>query len=109
MVESAAGLSRIVARYREELARMGIRVTSVLVFGSYARGAAREDSDTDLIVVSDDFTRLNGRERLEVLGVAAAKLGEPIQAYGVTRDEVEERALSPFWSGIVEHEAVPMS
>jgi uncharacterized protein len=34
----------------------GIRITSAFVFGSYALGKARDDSDIDLAIVSPDFT-----------------------------------------------------
>jgi len=49
---------------------------------------------------------LGERERLELLGTAAARLLEPIQAYGLTREEIEQHSLTPFWSDILEHEAV---
>jgi hypothetical protein len=41
----------------------------------------------DFIVVSDSFSGMNVRERLEVLGVAAARILEPIQALGYTQEE----------------------
>jgi predicted nucleotidyltransferase len=53
---------------------MGIRVERALLFGSYARGAEREGSDIDVLIVSSDFSVLNARERLEYLGTAAARL-----------------------------------
>ncbi len=108
MVASASDVVRIVGRYRDELDSSGIRVTAVFVYGSHARGTQREDSDIDLIVVSPDFAKLNVRERLELLGVAAAKVLEPIQAYGFTPQEIEPRALDPLWDDILTHEAVPL-
>src|SRR3990172_6254601 len=38
------------------------------------------------------------RERLELLGTASARILEPIQAYGVTPEQIEQRTLAPFWS-----------
>ena len=80
----------------------------MFLYGSYARDAHCEGSDIDLIVVSSDFARLNLRQRLELLGTAAARILEPIQAYGLTPQEIEQHALTPFWSNVLEHEAVPV-
>ena len=101
-------LSEITDRYREELDRLGIHVTALYVYGSHARNANKEGSDIDLIVVSPDFARLNSRERLEILGTAAARLLEPIQAYGVTPEEITRHMLTRFWTDILEHEAIPV-
>ena len=62
----------------------------------YARGKPRQDSDIDLIVISDDFKNLNLRERLEVLGLAAGKVFEPIEALGYTRKEIELEERESF-------------
>ncbi|MDO8490479.1 MAG: nucleotidyltransferase domain-containing protein [Dehalococcoidia bacterium] len=109
MAESAPHLSKIVVRYRQELARLGIRISAVYVYGSYARGTQTDDSDIDLIVVSPDFAGLNMLERLELLGVAAARILEPVQAYGLTPDEIKQHTLSSFLAGILEREAVPVA
>ena len=108
MVKNTPKLNQIVERYREELARLGIHVTAMFLYGSYARNAHHEGSDIDFIVVSPDFARLNRRERLELLGTAAARILEPIQAYGLTPQEIEQHTLAPFWSDVLEHEAVPV-
>ena len=44
------------------------RVRKVLLFGSFARGEATQDSDVDVLVVLD---RLDGRERARALDLAA--------------------------------------
>ena len=98
MAKDTSQLNRRVTLYREELARLGIQVAAIFLYGSYARDARSEGSDIDLIVVSPDFAGFNLRERLELLGTAAARVLEPLQAYGLT----------PFWSDILEHEAVPI-
>jgi predicted nucleotidyltransferase len=69
---------------------MGIRAEGVILFGSHARGEAREGSDIDMLIVSPDFEELNTRERLELLGVAAARLWQPIEAMACTPDELAE-------------------
>jgi len=79
----------IIKRYMNELSKLGVEVQRVILYGSYAKGSFRKDSDIDLVVVSDDFKGKNLRERLEILGIAAVRLMEPIEAYGVTPDEIE--------------------
>ena len=66
----------------------GINVKKIILYGSYATGTQREDSDIDLIVISDDFSKYNFRERLELLGLAAGKVFEPIEAMGYTSKEM---------------------
>lgn len=58
------------------------------LFGSWARGAARAGSDIDLLVVSRDFHGKSLRRRLELLGMAAARALVPVQALGITPDEM---------------------
>ena len=106
MVKNQSQIKRIVSRYRKELIQSGIRVTATYIFGSYAHGLAHEGSDIDLIIVSPDFNEMNLRERLELLGLAAIRILEPIQAFGLTPEEVEKRKLNPFWLNILENEAV---
>ena len=80
MSQKRQKIEKIIDRYRQELKNLGIKVEKVILYGSYAKGNPREDSDIDLIVVSGDFMKLNLRERLEVLGLAAGKVFEPIEA-----------------------------
>lgn len=97
MAEKATNLERIIRSYRRELVKMGIHPERVVVYGSHARGTAHEGSDIDLFVVSPDWEKYNLRERLEILGVAAVRILEPIQAQGVTPREIETRQVPMFW------------
>jgi predicted nucleotidyltransferase len=106
MVEGRSQINAIITRYREELARTGVKVGAVYLYGSYAHGLAHEDSDIDLIIVSIDFEGMNIRERLELLGLTSARILEPIQAYGLTPEEIEKHQLNSFWSNILENEAM---
>ncbi|MCL4539474.1 MAG: nucleotidyltransferase domain-containing protein [Bacteroidetes bacterium] len=46
---------KIAKRYIEVLKENGIRVTRAYLYGSYATGEARADSDIDIVVVSSQF------------------------------------------------------
>jgi len=106
MAQTTPELKRIVKGYVSELSRMGIRAEKVLVYGSRAQGIAREGSDIDLFVLSPDWANYSQRERLEILGVAAARLLEPIQAQGFTPEEVSQHKIAPFWQQVLREQAV---
>ncbi|MEW6668745.1 MAG: nucleotidyltransferase domain-containing protein [Thermodesulfobacteriota bacterium] len=106
MVEAASHLAAVIERYRNELEKMGIRCERVLVFGSQATGVAREGSDIDLFVISSDWAPFTERERLEKLGIAAARILEPIQALGVTPEEIATHQLFPLWEQVLQEQAV---
>jgi len=90
MVKTKREIKAIIKRYEEELRKLGIRPQKVILYGSYARGIPREDSDIDLIVISEDFKNMNLRERLETLGLASGRVFEPIEAVGYTEEEVKD-------------------
>ncbi|MGB9775585.1 MAG: nucleotidyltransferase domain-containing protein [Anaerolineae bacterium] len=46
----------IVEHFLRELEKAGIRLTAAYLYGSYAGGSARPDSDIDVALVSEDFT-----------------------------------------------------
>lgn len=106
MAEARTEIKEIIEQYRQQLLDLGIRPEQIYLYGSYAKGLQREGSDIDLIVVSRDFLVLNLRERLEILGVAAARLLKPIQAVGYTPEEMEAKTYSPFFDEVISSEAI---
>ena len=90
MVTPRSQVAEVIARYCEQLGRMGIRVERAILFGSHAQAKATEESDIDVLIVSSDFERMNTRERLELLGLAAARVWQPIEAIGCTPKEMEK-------------------
>lgn len=106
MAQATPELKQIVKRYRAQLKKMGIRPTRILLYGSLASGTAYEGSDIDLIVISSDWTRYNRRRRLELLGIASARILEPVQAQGFTPNEVREKKITPFWEQIIKEQAI---
>jgi predicted nucleotidyltransferase len=98
----------MIARFREELARRGVRVERIYLYGSYKDGTQREGSDVDLLVVSPDFEGMALWDRLGVLGAAAGLILEPIEAAGFTPEEIEQGDIPSFWKHVLENEAVPV-
>ena len=94
-------IKQVVQQYKESLLKLGVRVERVILFGSFAFGEPRKDSDIDLVVVSDDFKGLNLRERLEVLGIAAVRIMQPIEANGYTLQEIKRASPWSFLSQVL--------
>jgi len=91
MVKGIQEINRIIEKFKKELEKYNIHSERIILYGSYAKGNAREDSDIDLVVISSDFENMNLRERLEILGLAAGNVLEPIEALGYTPQEVLEK------------------
>ena len=102
-------LAITIQRFQAEVEKMGIRCERILLFGSQANGTAEEGSDIDLIVISPDWERYSDRERFEILGIAAARILEPIQARGITPDEIAMHRLSSFWEQVLQEQAITIT
>lgn len=89
-----------------QLIKMGIQPERVLLYGSQAAGTAQEGSDIDLIIISGDWKKYNRRERLELLGIASARILEPVQAQGFTPSEIKSKQIMPFWEQVIEKQAI---
>ena len=66
MRKAGSQVKEIVNQYIETLRQHGIKVERIILYGSFAQGNPREDSDIDLVVVSESFQKMDLRERLEV-------------------------------------------
>lgn len=65
-------------------------VDKAIVFGSYARGDTRRDSDLDLIVLSKAFKRMNFLRRLEYLSRNWEDYDLASDIFGYTPEEFAE-------------------
>lgn len=74
-------------RFQKILESKGIKVSKLILYGSYANGNAREDSDIDVVVISDDFTGKGYWERIDILSDAIYQIFEPIEAIAMTPQE----------------------
>ncbi|MBI5075753.1 MAG: nucleotidyltransferase domain-containing protein [Nitrospirae bacterium] len=106
MVKTGQEIEEIIKQYTSKLADLGMEVERVILFGSYAKGHPREDSDIDLIVVSKDFEKMNIRERLEILGIASARIMQPIQAKGYTPQEMGSKEKDSFLAEVLENSKI---
>ncbi len=108
MAEGSVGaeVREAIERFRLQLSNMGINCTRVLLFGSHARGEGDDNSDIDLIIVSPDWGGMTPRQRRELLGTAAARIMEPIQASGFTEEEIDDNRVPHFWRYIMDNQAI---
>jgi uncharacterized protein len=93
--------TEILQEFRKDILRLAVRhgARNVRVFGSLARGEAREDSDLDLLVTLGE-----GRSLLDLVGLKQDLedlVHRPV-------DVVTEQALSPYLRERVLSEAVPL-
>jgi predicted nucleotidyltransferase len=102
MASPGSETEKIIKQYCEQLKKMGIVVEQTILFGSHARGEAREGSDIDLVIISSAFKNMSTRERLELLGIAAARLWQPIEALGYTPEELAHIEPATFLENIMQ-------
>lgn len=109
MAKTTSNVKEIVEKYRSQLIRMGIQPSRILLYGSQVNGKAGEGSDIDLIIISPHWKKYSQRKRLELLGVASARILEPVQAQGFTPNEVKLKKITPFWEQIIKEQAILIS
>ncbi|HLP46663.1 MAG TPA: nucleotidyltransferase domain-containing protein [Candidatus Deferrimicrobium sp.] len=79
----------IIDRFKNILEQK-VKITKIILFGSYARGNYNDNSDIDLIVISNDFAAMNYWERIDFLSGAIYEIFEPIEALLFTPSEWEK-------------------
>lgn len=82
-------------RYKQVLERNGIPVIHLIVFGSYAHGNPRSESDIDVCIVSNKLggDRIEEGKKLFMLAIQIDPLIEPV-AYSV--EQYRRDRLSPL-------------
>jgi hypothetical protein len=99
-------IKQIVRDYKKKLAGLGIIAEKSLIFGSYAQGRATKDSDLDLLIISDDFKKMDLWERLCLLGRARKGICRPMEILGLTREEFAEQKTGTFVADEIKARAV---
>lgn len=101
MVKNRTQLKQIVRQLVNNLHKKNIKVDRLVLFGSYASGQMRPDSDIDLAVISSSFNRKNIVQRQEILGEAIYPIGEAIEAIGYGLNEYKNPPVFSFLSEIL--------
>lgn len=79
----------IISRFSKAIESRGIRIDKLILFGSYATGRYRQDSDIDIVVISRDFDDKDYWERIDILSSAIYQVFEPIEAVAMSLEEWE--------------------
>lgn len=96
------GIRRLTREYVKRLGRR-VRIDGAILTGSWARGTYLEDSDVDLIIVSDDFAEMPLPERLVFLQ-KYWKSRIPLEAFGYTTGEFRRlRRISTYVKDATRH------
>lgn len=71
-----------------------ITLDAALLFGSLAEGTVTEESDIDLLIISDDFALMDEDDRLRLLYRLTVGIPLDLHLYGVTNHE--HQSASPL-------------
>ena len=83
MLKINASMKQIADELKNFLSQR-IRVNHLILFGSYAYGSPRQDSDIDVVVVSDDFITMSVWDKIALLAGASVAVDSRIELVGVT-------------------------
>jgi predicted nucleotidyltransferase len=80
MAQAPVAVIETVKRYIQSLEDHGIHIDDAILFGSFAKGKAREESDIDVALISKAFSgdRFDDRRRIVPLRRAIDNRIEPI-------------------------------
>jgi predicted nucleotidyltransferase len=79
----------IISNFKTALESEGVTPQKILLYGSYANGDNRPDSDIDLVVISEDFEGKGYWQRIDLLSKAIYTVFQPIEAVAMTPKEWE--------------------
>ena len=91
MVKKRCEIKAIVTQFARRLGELGVEVSQIILYGSYAKGKPKEYSDIDIAVVSPTFEKLDIFKRQEVLSIAHHGFDEPIEPIGLTPNQIKEK------------------
>lgn len=85
----------VVQYFTDCLKEKGLKVSKIIVFGSQARGTATEESDIDIVIVSEDFKRKNIFRRADLTKYAEIqtikKFMVPLDIITLTPEEYKNK------------------
>lgn len=96
MVKSISEIKKVVKEYKDELKRHNIRITKIVLYGSYAKGHPKSYSDIDLVIVSPDLARFSLLRRQELLAELTMNIDAPLEVLGYTPEEFKKSNQTIF-------------
>ena len=91
-------LHQTIGEVKSALESRGLRINRIFLFGPRAEKTPIENSDINLLIISNDFGRMNLRERMEFIGSTLARLktAEPINVLAYTELEFKAQPRGSF-------------
>mgnify|MGYP001602979794 FL=1 len=86
MLKTNASVEDICQETADFLSRY-IKIDRIIVFGSYAYGAHRQDSDLDIAVVSPDFKNMPILNKIELFSQAAIAIDSRLEIKGFSSED----------------------
>jgi len=86
---------KIINKFVRELKRHDIAVDHIILYGSYARGRVRPDSDIDVAVVSRDFGKDTVEEGMRLFRIAG-KIDTRLEPVPITLKAYENDTWVPL-------------
>lgn len=90
MVKVPSKVISIIEDFIKLLQEENIKIEKVILFGSYAKGTQREDSDIDLAIISPDFKEEDCIKNMTLLLCKANLLKVDIQTIPFSIEEYNE-------------------
>lgn len=87
----------VVKVVRDYIETLPVKVEEVIIFGSSARGERLWNSDIDLIVISEDFAKVNLHERRVFLLKFWKHKRIVLEGFGLTREEYNNKTKKSLW------------
>ncbi len=98
MVKKRRKIKGIITHFTRRLGELGVEVSQIILYGSYAKGKPKEYSDIDIAVISPTFEKLDIFKRQEILSIAHHGFDEPIEPIGPLIKLKKKRGSSErFW------------
>ena len=85
---------KLIQKFQRALEEQHVHIQKIILYGSWAEGTAHDDSDIDVIVISDSFKDKGYWERIELLSQAIYKIFAPIEAVAMTQEEWDNKSSS---------------
>jgi len=89
MLKESVSIEEITKEAAEYLSKY-IIIYKFIVYGSYAYGEPREDSDIDIAVISEDFAGMSMIEKVELLSRVSLAVDSRIEVKGFSREEYDK-------------------
>ncbi len=84
----------LIQKFQKALEERHVHIQKIILYGSWANGNAHDDSDIDVVVISDSFKEKGYWERIELLSQAIYKIFAPIEAVAMTQEEWDNKLSS---------------